>query len=269
MVFGRHNLLGLVVLLGSPAALAGPAFVSGASVERDGNSASITVLLACHVRYLEHTPTSRATVFRIQLESTNSCNGVSPAVANTQEYYLPTRADEAKLTSIEYDGTSPGHQVLTLSFSKVVSLSVVADSVNDRVRVNVDVDASAIQPTASRQTEPVQPAASTATPGTTSHLVQRPDPKMPVFVINLGSSRRPPATADSPDLVMAEEHKVYFTTVQLDGETWYRIRLGFFDSKESAAAQLETVKKKYPASCFLSTSVINSGLKNCATKRST
>jgi hypothetical protein len=240
------------VLLASSATLAGPAFVSGASVERDGNNASITILLACQVRYLTHTPGSSASTFRIQLESTNSCNGVSPMIANTQEYYLPARAAEVNLTSIDYDGTAFGNQVLTLSFSKNVFLSIDADAVSDRFRVAIDFDKPAPQRTSSRSVASkaaVSPAAAKqAVTGerATSSRVQRPEPQMPVFVVNLGSSLRPPATADSPDLVMAADHKVYFTTVQLDGKTWYRIRLGFFDSKASAAAQLEKVKQQYP-----------------------
>ena len=234
----RQILLGLMVLLSSSAALAGPAFIAGANVESGGNGANVTILLACQVRYITHTPTNHASVFRIQLESTNTCNGVSPLVANTQEYYLPARAADARLTSIDYDGTTIGYQVLTLSFSKSVSLSLVTDSISDRVRLSVDFDRPvAAQPMAARQ--------STRQVATSSR-VQRPDPVMPVFVINLESSLRPPATADNPDLVVAAGHKVYFTTVQLDGKTWYRVRLGFFDSKKTAAAQLATVKQKYP-----------------------
>ena len=238
-------------------AMAGSAFISGASVERDGNNASIDILLACQVRYLTHTPGSRSSVFRIQVESTNSCKGVSPLVANTQEYYLPARAAEVGLTSIDYDGTSFGNQALTLSFSKSVSLSIVADAITDRIRVAIEFDKPAPQRTSSRRVtsqpaaNPTSTSLTAASPAVTnermtSRRVQRPEPQMPVFVVNLGSSLRPPATADSPDLVMAADHKVYFTTVQLDGKTWYRIRLGFFDSKESAAAQLEKVKQQYP-----------------------
>lgn len=239
----------LAVVLACPEATASSAFVSGASINREGDNASVTILLACQVRYLTHTPSGTSSVFRIQIESTNTCNGVSPTVANGQDYYLPARASEVNLTSIDYDGSAFGNQVLTLSFSKSVSLSVVPDAVNDRLRLTIDFDPSAPQRTSSPlvSTQPLANKPAATQQRTTTRQVQRAAPELPVFVINLESSIRPPATADSPDLVMAADHKVYFTTVQLDGNTWYRIRLGFFDSKDAAAAQLETIKQKYPS----------------------
>lgn len=237
------------MLLVSSAAQAGPTFVSGASVEREGNRASISVLLACDVRYITHTPNNRASVFRIQLESTNSCKGVSPTVADTQQYYLPARASEVNLTSIDYDGSAYGNQVLTLSFSTNVNLSIIASAVGDRIGFSIDFDRPIQRLDTSRPTTNPQPLANkpAATVPTTSKLVKRAEPLLPVFVINLASSVRPPATADSPNLVTAVDHKVYVTTVQVEDTTWYRTRLGFFDSKESASLQLEAVKQLYPS----------------------
>lgn len=246
---GRQYLIGIAVLLVSSAAQAGPTFISGASVERDGNHASISVLLACDVRYLTHTPISRASVFRIQLESTSSCKGVSPTVADTQQYYLPARASEVSLTSIDYDGSAYGNQVLTLSFSTNVSLSIIANAIGDRIGFRIDFDRPIQRLSTSRPATNPQPMANkpAASIPMASKRVQRPEPLLPVFVINLASSVRPPATADSPNLVTAVDHKVYVTTVQVDDKTWYRIRLGFFDTKESATLQLETVRQLYPS----------------------
>jgi len=158
-------------------------------------------------------------------------------VANTQEYYRPARADDAYLTSIDYDGSAYGRQVMTLSFSRAVTLSVGSRAVGDRLQVAVEFNR--VEP------RPAAPAM-VNTRKTASRRVEHATPPMPVFVVNLSSSARPPATADNPDLAVAEGHKVYFTTVLLDGKTWYRTRLGFFDTKETAALQLESVREQYP-----------------------
>jgi hypothetical protein len=172
---GRKTLIGICLLLSTSAALAASAFISGASIERDGDSASISVILACQVRYLGHAPTNRAAVFRIQLESTTACKGVPPSIANLQEYYLPSRAADANLTSIEYDGTSFGSQILTLSFSKSASLSVVSDAIDDRLRIVANFGQPVAKKTVSRTV--------------TGQRVERPAPLKPVFVINLESAR--------------------------------------------------------------------------------
>jgi len=225
----------LAVMICSETMAAQP-FISGAIVDRNGNSARITILLACQVQYMGHTPTNRASVFRIQLEPTASCKGAPPSIANTQGYFLPARAAEVELSSIDYDGTTFGNQALTLSFAANVSITMMPPSVSDRITVTVTFDAPVVrretsQQRVSRRVLPAEP----------------PAPKKEVFVINLESSREPPVTVDNPDLIMDVDQKVYVTTTGQDDAMLYRVRLGFFDSKESAAARLEAIRQKYPA----------------------
>jgi len=223
-----------VVLLLSATVNATPAFISGASVERDGDHVRLTILLACQVDYVSKTPDNRATAFRIQLDSTGVCKGAPPTIAKTQEYYLPARAADAKLTSLDYDGSMFGNQILTLTFSDVVSLRVDNLSADDQLRIAIDFNAP--------QPLPVRGAARKSV----SHRVRRSAPAMPVFVINLESSLRPPATGDMPDFELAVGHRVYVSEVQLNGRSWYRTRLGFFESKALASAQLKIVQQLYP-----------------------
>jgi len=223
---GRNFLHFVAMLLWCSVATAGPAFVTGASIDRDeaNESAGLTILLACQVNYLSHTPGNSATLFRIEIDVTSSCKGVSPTIANTQEYYLPARASEARLTSIDYDGMSYGSQFLSLSFSEPVSLSINGKTMDDRLQFTVDFEKRT-----KRQA---------STQRKSSHRVVQVEPSGPVYVINLESSIRPLATADAPDLVLAPGHKIYSTKVEVDGRIWYRSRLGFFATKEAAAAQL-------------------------------
>lgn len=77
----------------------------------------------------------------------------------------------------------------------------------------------------------------------TSEHVDSPAGK---FVINLMSTldAKPPVSFAS--VATAPGQQVYSSTVEIDGRTWYRIRLGFFATKTDAAAALSRLKDDYP-----------------------
>jgi len=233
--FYWQHLLLVVALLLPAVGQADQSFLTGASVSEHDNGASISVLLACHVNYVNHAPTGRASTFRIQIDSTQVCNGSSPTVARTQQYYLPARSEKAKLTSMEYDGTAFGNPMLTLTFSDPVNLSIDTLS-GDRLSFSVDFnlpEPAAVVTTAAREVSPTR-------------QVQRSSLATPVFVINLESSLRPPATGDIPDLELANQQQIFTSTVNIDGKTWYRTRLGYFSSRQAAEQQLRALKQLYP-----------------------
>ena len=85
-----------------------------------------------------------------------------------------------------------------------------------------------------------------AASGTTTSRVAR-EPETPSsYVINLSSSRTSHATSEMQAVSAPPGLKIFETEVQLAGTTWYRLRIGNFDSAADAQTQLAKLRNNYP-----------------------
>ncbi len=66
------------------------------------------------------------------------------------------------------------------------------------------------------------------------------------YVINLESTPRPADLSSVPELPGSEHYRLYTTQFEKDGQTWHRLRLGFFASERDARQALEAVRALYP-----------------------
>lgn len=67
-----------------------------------------------------------------------------------------------------------------------------------------------------------------------------------IYVINLGVQSEPVDYAEIPPVPVGKNHLLYSTKDEVEGNAVYRLRLGFFRTKEEANKQLATVKNFYP-----------------------
>lgn len=208
-------------------------FVAGTKVSRVGDLAVVTVSFNCNVQYLGHDPQGVGNQLRIRIESTPICTGVSPLAAVTQERFRPASADLANLIDIEYDGESSADAVLVLNFSEDVDFGV--DSFTSARHVIIRIDLT-----------PEPDVVATGTGRQVSREVQREAPPAVRYVINLQSSERPPATADFPSLELDAGLELMVTEAIIDGQTWHRLRVGYFDSSEAAARNLAEMRREFP-----------------------
>ncbi|MDH4107912.1 MAG: hypothetical protein OEW35_06330 [Gammaproteobacteria bacterium] len=214
---------------------AAPGFITGSKVTRGSVIAELTLELRCDVQYLGHSPAARGDQLRVQLDATGICKGTAPSIADSREQYRPLDADDVKIVGIEYDGESPGGQVLRFDFSEEVRYDVRHGPGRDSITLRVFL-ASATG------TEDAAPAPA----ATGRRLIPRDAARQQQFVINLESSRRPPATADLPGKDVSAGRQVLVAEAQVDGVTWYRTRLGYYDSADEAARDLRRVRTHYP-----------------------
>ena len=63
------------------------------------------------------------------------------------------------------------------------------------------------------------------------------------YAINLHSELEP---IESPPAGIPEDQLLYVTETEIDGETWYRLRLGFFETESDAQAALENWVGQFP-----------------------
>jgi len=231
--------IAITLLLTVAASHAGQGFIASSQVKKGNVYAEISVQLRCNVQYLGHDPGGKSDVVRIRLETTTVCAGAPPTVALSREQYRPVSAEVALLDSIEYDGQSPGNATLRLNFIEEVRFDVVQDSRSNWITVRVFAQATDTVPLAA-------PLASPAAPASSSRMVRQPAAPAPRYVINLESWQRPPAAADMPVAAIRDDKSVFISEAMIDGERWYRVRVGYFDSADEAARELKTLRQQYP-----------------------
>lgn len=239
------------LLLASLPSFSATGFVAGTKVSRVGDLAAVTVSFNCDVQYLGHDPQGEGNQLRIQLEPTSICTGVAPLAAVTHERFRPASADLANLIDIEYDGESSAGTSLRLNFSEDVSfgLDPFVTARHVIVRVNLSPNTQTTVTNDRRQA---------------SRKVSRPEPASVRYVINLQSSERPPATADFPKLDLDAGHELMVTEALIDGKTWHRLRVGYYDSSDTAARALATLRDQFPTA-WIDRATSNDGRESIAT----
>jgi len=228
----RQYLAGLVLLCIASGAFSAPGFISGSKVTRGNTIAEILIQFACSVEYVDHLPVGEGDRLRIQLESTQICNGVSPTIAQSREQHRPLDADKAGLVEIHYDGDTASGQILTLAFSEVVRFDVVQSGTSNHMTVRVYFKN--------------QGAATRSRSGAISARVARAAEPESSYVINLSSSRVPHAASEIQAVAVSPELSTFETEVDLAGVTWYRLRVGHFDKSVEARIELEKLRDRYP-----------------------
>jgi len=223
----------VLLILTASLASAGPGFVESSRVSGDLSAAEVLVRFNCKAEYLRHEPHGGGDRLRIYLEPTGICNGVSPLVAETRSRLRPFNSDLANLVDLEYDGDAATGPVLTLSFSKRVDFDVDMTNVAFGLRVNVKPSSGTV---AEAAVEPILPR----------RMVARPPQAEPVLAITLASFRRVPTAADAAGLTRESNHRLYYSEVTVEGETWYRLQLGNFSSGEEAKRALDELQGKFP-----------------------
>ena len=225
----------LAVVLAMQGALAAPGFIAGADVKNGASLALLNIRFNCRISYQSHDPANHGAVLRIRLESTGICNGVSPVVAESREQHRPAGADDAKIVDFEYDGQTPVGAVLTVNFSEDVRYEVAASPADDEISVRVYLKPAPVA------------TVRTASANTTVSQVKRAD-VMPGsrFVINLRSSLKPNSRNEMSEIKIAPGQVLFETEAVVEGKTWYRLRLGYFNSASEAASAISALRVEFP-----------------------
>ena len=227
---------GAVMLCIASLAGAAPRFITASEVHKGAVYVDLRLEFHCRVHYVEHEPAARSDVLRIRIEPTTICTGAPPTIALTREQLRPLAADDAWLDNIEYSGESPGSEYLQLTFTEEVRFDVRATSASNELTVRIF--GPAIDPSLNRVAK--APERSTG-----SRRVED-EAATPKFVVNLQSSVRRPVTADLPSLALPADTSLMVDEVRIDGQTWYRLQVGYFVSSEEAARSLRAFRRDYP-----------------------
>lgn len=223
-----------LLTVGRPATAA-TNFIASTRVTPDATGAVISIRFNCQVDYLMHSPDSQGDRLRIQLDPTTICNGIAPTAAQTRIRLRPAGSDAARLLDLEYDGESQSGPTLVLNFSEPVAFAVDDPaSMSFELDIRVGLGLASAPATVPAEDKNVQ-----------HRQVVHESPPAPDFVINLVSLRRMPTLADAKGLEVPVGRRLSYAEAVIDGATWYRLRLGDFDSAEDARAALEQLGSQF------------------------
>ena len=226
-------IVAVVALFANGGAHSASGFITSSNISSGDVYTEITIRLGCDVNYLGHLPAAKGDSLTIDLETTTICHGVPPSLADSREMHRPLSADEVGLLHVEYDGERLGQKQLRLSFEDEVHFLVAPGQLSQTVVIRV-------------LHKPENTNAGTQSSLAAGRQVQRIKAAPSRFVINLESSLRYPAAADIPVMTLAAEQKLFITRAEIDGNTWYRMRVGYFDSAEAASRVLRDIRAQYP-----------------------
>jgi tetratricopeptide (TPR) repeat protein len=197
-------------------------FVDIVEVSEHDDQIDITAQFNCSVRYVTHLPASEGTELRVQLQPLPDC-GVAPGVPVASEL-PPLSGGAGVLTAVRVDSDVPGQITLVFDFKKSEQF-VLAQGVDPRgLRVRI------IRPVSRRG----------------QILLTQPTDSVSNFAINLESQPRP---FDAEALDRAHQllqAPVFVSEVVLEGQKWYRLRIGPIDRRAEADRLLEKALPEYP-----------------------
>jgi SPOR domain len=159
------------------------------------------------------------------------------------------------LRSIEYEGDNASGPVLSLFFNRDVKFDVAAGEKAQTIVISVSDpnDTGACRAVESSQSAPapVTPVQTDATPVATRPAITVPSG---LYVVNILSQ-----ASDVGDLPATKRDQladllVYETRFERDGQTWHRLRAGFFESRAAAEAARVRLSKTFPDAWVVSVS---------------
>jgi tetratricopeptide (TPR) repeat protein len=254
------------VVLGS--ALGAGRLVEDIQVSKRGEQATITVELACPMRFASDARTPEGMLIEIRVKPLEACSqfGINDI---SSEAYQPVGGRLALLSKVEYESLGLGENLLIFHFDQPVDYRVAqrGDLRTLQLLVRLPEVQDERAPTlesqaAPRAQAPVPSGAGSAAPpaaaGSAAAGTRPPSDRSPLtqrrrapaasadYIINLVSEREPFAPTTLESLAAPSGSKLYVSEATVDGQTWYRLRIGFFGTEQEARVALAPLLAQFP-----------------------
>ncbi len=179
----------------------------------------ISIIFGCGLRYLNHAPASEGATLRLRFTPLPDCGNLNGALAS------PPLLDAVKaIRSIEADQLAFNEVDITVNFaaSERYVLAPTSDSHGVRIRL-------------------LRPESSGA------HVMVFENGGPPAgYAINLEAAQEPFDEAAVQAATQATGNPAYVSEFRLADQTWYRLRIGPFDSESNARKVLMAARGAYP-----------------------
>jgi hypothetical protein len=245
---------GVIAIGSASAALGAGQFIEDIRVSRRGDEATILLELACPMRFRSDVVTPAGVLVEIRVVPLDACRQLGVGEGIASEVYRPQSGHLAHLLEVEYESLGFGDNLLFLQFDQPVDYRVAQRgdlrTLELRVRVAGGAEAPATTAVQAPQAEPVPPtpappaAAPTGRAPLTSRV--RTPAVLADYVLNLQSTREPVDPALLAGVPVAGGQHLYVSTTEISGDTWHRLRLGFFADEPAAQATLTGLVESFP-----------------------
>ncbi|HEU4590504.1 MAG TPA: SPOR domain-containing protein [Steroidobacteraceae bacterium] len=203
-------------------AQSGAPLIEAVDSSEAGRNVNVYTKLRCGARLISQRPQDSGSSVTLRLRLGADC-GVSDALAMGER--APTGGGSPIVRSVHLEHTAPGEAELTIEWSGEHRF-VVTPTIDGRgVRLRI-LDALA-GPQAAVTIRPLDEATSG-------------------YAVNLDSSTTPFEPAAIEAASAALKTPVHVSSVDLNGQTWYRLRAGPIDSRADARRLLAVAKQDYP-----------------------
>ena len=258
---------GAVMLGAVSGALAAGRLVDDIQVSKRGEQATVTVELACPMRFTSDARTEEGMLVEIRVKPLEAC-GAFGINEISSEAYRPVGGKLALLAEVEYESLGLGENLLVFHFDQPVDYRVAQRGDLRTLQLIVRVPVStggervpALESQAAppgKAAAPAAVAAASAAAGSAASAARPPSERAPLtqrvrapaanadYIVNLASQREPFAPTAIAGLAAASGRKPYVSEATVDGQTWYRLRVGFFGTEQEARAALEPLLPQFP-----------------------
>lgn len=243
---------GLLFLLCLGPVQAQDRFIEDVQISRTGNEAEIVIRLACPMRFQAAVPTSAGALIEVRVAPFDQCRALGSGILS--EVYRPIGGGLARLVEIEYESLGIGDSLLMLHFDGPIDYRVQQRADLRSLEVTVLLDSAPVV----SEVAPVERAPEAVPAPSTGPLPSAPradrapltsrvvEPEAVAdYMINLQSMRSPPDPAIARAIDVAGR-QLYVSQTRVDGQVWYRLRLGFFESESEARAALDALGDSFP-----------------------
>ncbi len=189
----------------------------GVSEQRD--YVAVTVLFACTLRYVSHTPASSGDSVRVRLVPQPECGAPSAGWSAP-----PLVEGRGVVRSIEVDRSLGTNVELLIQWSRAEQFVLVPSSNGRGLRFRL------MRPEADRSKVTVREL-----PG-----------GVPSYAINLDAAKTPYTPEEVSAAAQATGVRTYVSEIVVGEERWYRLRAGPFVSETGARQVLATARSRYP-----------------------
>jgi len=254
-VSGRALAVAGLCLSAFSSAHAAGQFIEDIRISRSGDEATVTIDLACPMRFQSDFATRDGVLLEIRVAPLEDCRPLGIGAGFASERTRPTGGRLAHLLEVQYESLGLGDNLIMLYFDRAVEYRVTQGGGLRSLNLTVQLDPSSVP-----ASEVVMPTGPTE-PLRAAPMNERSRPdddRAPLrsrvlepsavgdYMINLQSTREPADARIVNDIGSSPGKFVYLSQADVDGESWYRLRLGFYASEDEARVELNALHDQFP-----------------------
>ena len=210
--------LSLICLIGTARAQVAGRLIDAVDANERGNHIDISIIFGCGLQYISHTPASEGDTLRLRFAPLPDCGSLVGTLSS------PPLDGITAIRSIEAEQLVLNQVDVTVHFAAAERyvLAPTADSHGVRIRL-------------------LRPESS----GTRVMIFEHGAPPAG-YAINLAASQQPFDDAAIQEATRVTGNPAYLSESRLGDQTWYRLRIGPFETESSARKVLLAVRDAYP-----------------------